>query len=50
MRPKGLTWPPGADIDEESETSERKVRHRLLAMAREAEILKGAKDAKLQRP
>jgi superfamily II DNA or RNA helicase len=46
---EGIDVAPGADIDEESETSERKVRHRLLAMAREAEILKGAKDAKLQK-
>ena len=46
---EGIDVAPSADIDEESETSERKVRNRLLAMAREAEALKGAKDAKLQK-
>src|SRR5260370_551110 len=46
---EGIDVTPGADTDEESETSERKVRNRLLAMAREAEALKSAKDAKLQK-
>src|SRR6266487_506305 len=47
---EGMDVAPGADIDEdEDEESGRKVRHRLAAMAREAEALKGEKDAKLQK-
>jgi hypothetical protein len=46
---EGIDVAPGADIDEESEPSECKVHGRLLVMAWEAEALKGAKDAKLQK-
>jgi len=47
---EGMDVAPGADIDEdEDEESGRKVRNRLAAMAREAEALKGEKDAKLQK-
>jgi superfamily II DNA or RNA helicase len=40
----------GGDFEDEGEEgAERKVRNRLRTMAREAEALKGAKDAKLQK-
>jgi superfamily II DNA or RNA helicase len=40
---------PGADPDEETDTEETRHRRRLLDMAREAESLRGGKDAKLQK-
>ena len=46
---EGIDVAPGSDFDEEHETGERKVHKRLLSMAHEAEALKGAKDAKLQK-
>ena len=46
---EGMDVAPGADIDEDEDDAGRKVRNRLAAMAREAEALKGEKDAKLQK-
>lgn len=45
---EGVDVPPGSDIGEVA-TDEQKNRDRLLRMAREAEGLKGKKDAKLQK-
>ncbi|WP_218032196.1 helicase-related protein [Dictyobacter kobayashii] len=47
---EGIDITPGSDFDDDDATggSEKKTRQRLLAMAREAESLQGAKDAKLQ--
>src|SRR2546428_2230034 len=45
---EGIDLVPGSDIEEEA-GEERKIRRRLLEMAREAEALKGAKDDKLQK-
>jgi superfamily II DNA or RNA helicase len=44
---EGVDIVPGSDY-EDPQVSESNVRRRLLAMAREAEALRGAKDAKLQ--
>ncbi len=47
---EGMDVAPGADIDDEEDGgNERRVRNRLSALAREAEALKGEKDAKLQK-
>ena len=44
---EGMDMVPGSDIDEDA--GEQNARRRLREMAREAEVLKGAKDEKLQR-
>ncbi len=40
---------PGGDADEDDEATTPRARRRLLEMAREADALRGAKDAKLQK-
>ena len=47
---EGIDITPGSDFEDDAGATggEKKTRQRLLAMAREAESLQGAKDAKLQ--
>jgi len=46
---EGTDLIPGADADEADQTADAFARRRLLEMAREADALQGAKDAKLQK-